>query len=150
MALRFLSHSNPDVSYKKINAIKEQSLRLLLFLLSKGEVASILGGLTVLLEQSSDLDASLIRYFVASVVDITILPVSMVFARSFGALLMTPKCVDAIRSTYFAEDKKSGLARLLKSFPDIVFVEGKTMDSRDSQMLRSLLYCYEIDYPRSS
>jgi hypothetical protein len=43
----------------------------------------------------------LVRYFVSGLLEVVRSPVSIVFVRSFGALLKAPKCVDAVRTQYF-------------------------------------------------
>ena len=72
VALAFLGHSNSDISYQKVNSIKEMSLRLMIFLLTKGEVVPVLSSLLGKLELtgSSDFDASPIRYFVAGILQV--------------------------------------------------------------------------------
>jgi hypothetical protein len=67
---------------------------------------------------SSDLDASLIRYFVAGVLEVVKPPVSAVFVFAFGNLVKAPKVVDAVRSSYFAKVNNERLHNLLKSFTD--------------------------------
>jgi hypothetical protein len=105
VAMSFLHHSNADISYQKVSAIKECGIRLLLFLLSKGDVIQVFSCVASRLNEagSSDLDASLIRYFVAGVLEVVKPPVSAVFVFAFGNLLKAPKVVDAARSSYFAK-----------------------------------------------
>jgi hypothetical protein len=146
ISMSFLGHANSDISYKKMNDIKEQSLRLLLFLLVKGEVASVLGAIAAALKgQGSGLDASLVRYFVGGVVDIARPPVSFVFARAFDGVLRSPRCLDAVRSSYFAEPQRQKLVSLLKSFRDIRAPEGKPLSSEDTALVSSLLAAYKVE-----
>jgi hypothetical protein len=145
IAFRFLSHSNSDISYKKMNAIKEQGLRLLLCLMASGEVVQVVGGLTKMLQEQgkSDLDASLIRYVVAAILQIVRTPVSVLFVRTFGMLLTTNKCQDAIRSTYFGEENRRALTRLLTSMKTILGVDGKEIGKCDREFVLSLCYAYQ-------
>jgi len=121
ISINFLRHSNSDISYQKVNSIKEQSLRIMVALLVKGEVAPVLGELTRRIEdkRSSDLDASLIRYFVSGVLTCISPPVSMEFAVAFGSFVKTNKCVDAIKSTYFSSEMKDRFHDILKSLNDM-------------------------------
>ena len=116
--LAFLRHSNPDVSYQKVTAIKEQSLRVLIFLVIHGEVVPVMDSVASRLEHSgaSELDASLVRYFVTGLLQVIQPPVSLTFVRAFGKLLLTSRCTDAVKSPYFTEKEK--LAALLSAFAD--------------------------------
>ena len=115
VALMFLGHTNSELTYQKMNEIKEQALRVLLFLLVQGEVCSVLGDVANLLENSgsSDLDSSLARYFVGGLLDIIAPPCSPLMVTALGNLLMTPRCVDALNSAYFPDEKKAKLKTLL-------------------------------------
>lgn len=143
----FLKHSNSDISYQKVSAIKEQALRLMLFLLAEGEVTLVLGSLASRLRQqgTSELDASLIRYFVAGMLEIVRPPVSFVFVRSLDNLLRTPKCLDACRSAYFVEPHRERLVKLLKSFQIIKARGAKPISSEDAALVASLLAAYQIE-----
>jgi TH1 protein/WW domain len=141
VALAFLKHSNPDVSYQKVSAIKEQSLRLLIFLVIKGEVVPVFAAITSRLQDSasSDLDASLIRYFMGGVLEVVQPPVSLVFIRSFAALLQTPRCLDAVRSSYFGDPHKPRLVSLLQSFRKArANTEGKPPSPSDLALINGL------------
>jgi hypothetical protein len=147
IALAFLKHSNSDISYQKVAEIREQSLRLLLHLLVKGEVTSVLGKITSRLKQqgSALMDASLVRYFVGGVVEVVRGPASIVFVRSFGALLKAPKCVDAVRTQYFGEPHRQRLVDLLTSFKDLRSSGGAKLASDDASLIASLLTTYQIE-----
>jgi TH1 protein len=141
VALAFLKHSNPDVSYQKVSAIKEQSLRLLIFLIIKGEVVPVFAAITSRLQDStsSDLDASLIRYFMGGVLEVVQPPVSLVFIRSFAALLQTPRCLDAVRSSYFGDPHRPRLVSLLQSFRKVrANTEGKPPSPSDLALISGL------------
>lgn len=116
VAFEFLKHSNSEIAYKTMNLIKEQSLRLLLFLCARGEAPTVLGRMTNLVKESSRsyLDASLVRYFVSGLLAVASPPFSIPFIRSLILLLKAPACVDAIKTTYFGEDSKRRLDGVLK------------------------------------
>ena len=116
VSLMFLKHTNSEVSYQRMTELKEQCLRVLLFLLVNGEVAAVLGSLTSRLKQqgSSEIDASLVRYFVGNLLDVIGPPYSAVTARSLGAFLLAPRCLEALGSAYFQEEKKAKLRKLVK------------------------------------
>lgn len=121
IAFTFLRHStSSEISYKKINEIKEQSLRLLLFLLVHGEAPSVLRTMTTRLQQTDaiKLDASLLRYFIGGVLEIVQPPFSLPFVRLFGALLKTPSCIEAVRSAYFGDANHLQLKSLLTNFKE--------------------------------
>jgi hypothetical protein len=147
IALSFLKHSNSDMSYQKVAEIKEKGLRLLLHLLAKGEVTSVLGKITSRLKQqgSALMDASLVRYFVSGLLEVVQSPVSIVFVRSFGALLKAPKCIDAVRTQYFGEPHRQRLVDLLTSFKDLRSSGGAKLASEDVSLISSLLTTYQIE-----
>ena len=118
VGLAFIRHTNSEVSYQKVNSIKECALRLLIFLLVEGDIVPVFSALTQRVQQvgSSELDASLIRYFVGSVLDVVQSPVSTIFMRMFGLFLMSSNVIDAVRSTYFAELNRKKLLALINAF----------------------------------
>jgi hypothetical protein len=122
LALGFLKHSNSEISYQKMNEIKEQALRLLLFLAIKGEAPTVCGRMTDILKHpgSSCMDASLIRYFVSGLLEVIRGPFSVPFVRSVGALLMTPTCSEAVRSQYFGDENRQRMTTLLNSLKEIL------------------------------
>jgi hypothetical protein len=145
VGLNMLRHSNGDISYLKLNAIKEQGLRLLLFLLVEGEMAPVLSSITNRLQAtSSDLDASLVRYFVGGILEVVRPPVSFSFCRSFCALLQAPKCIDAVRSTYFGEPHKQRLIDLLKSFRELKAMNGSALHKDEAIIISSILTAYQV------
>jgi TH1 protein/WW domain len=140
VGLAFLRHTNSDVSYQKVNSIKECGLRLLIFLLLQGDVVAVLSSLTQRVQQngSSELDASLIRYFVGGVLDVVQPPVSPMFIRMFGLFLISPNVIDAVRSTYFAESNRTRLLALVNAFYESNPVRSRTETAQDEEM-RSLV-----------
>jgi hypothetical protein len=139
VAVNFLGHSNQDISYQKVTTIKEQSIRLLIILLLEGEIPDVLGKLSHKMEQhgSSDLDASLIRYFVGGVLECARPPVSSEFVRCFGLFLKTPKCIDAVRSTYFTESNQELFREMLLSFE-------RTASPEDTSLVITLAFAYKV------
>jgi hypothetical protein len=115
VAFEFLGHNNSEIAYQTMNLIKEQSLRLLIFLCVRGEAPFVLEKMTRLLKDSSrsHLDASLVRYFVSGLLQVSSPPFSMPFTRSIIHLLMTPACSDAVKTSYFDETSKKRLDRVL-------------------------------------
>ncbi|KAG7365368.1 TH1 protein [Nitzschia inconspicua] len=116
IAFEFLKHSNSEIAYKTMNQIKEQSLRLLLFLCVRGEAPTVLGRMSNLVNETSRsyLDASLVRYFISGLLEVASPPFSIPFIRSFIVLLKAPACIDAIKTAYFGEESKKRLEGILK------------------------------------
>jgi TH1 protein len=116
VAFEFLKHTNSDIAYQTMNHIKEQSLRLLLFLCVRGEGPTVLDRVLKLVSDPSGslLDASLIRYFVAGLLEVAQPPFSIPLIRSLAALLKSRPCVDAIKTSYFDEDSKKRLDAVMK------------------------------------
>ena len=146
ISLGFLTNANPEeVSYQSIIKIKEQSLRLLLFLAARGEAPSVLGKLKDLIKQtgSSSMDASLIRYFVSGLLEIAEPPYSIPFTRIFASFLKCPGCVDAVRTSYFGDESKSRLKGVLKSFKEMLIgMSGKRLSKEDSSLILSVVSAY--------
>lgn len=147
VALAFLRHSNPDISYQKVNSIKECSLRLLIFLLIKGDVVPVLSSVLNRIQQvgTSELDASLIRYLVGGVLEVVQPPLSPLFVRMFGRLLNASKVVDAVRSSYFAEMNRKRLAALLSTFKDVRLHDGAPLSEEDGSLVNLLHATYQLD-----
>lgn len=147
VALGFLRHSNSEISYKTMSEIKEQALRLLLFLCVKGEAPTVLGRVTELLKHagSSYMDASLVRYFVSGLLDVARGPFSVPFVRSIGALLKAPRCAEAIRSEYFGGKNKERLGSLMGHLKKML-TEGlgdkKSLTPEDGSLVKSVLSIY--------
>lgn len=147
VALAFLRHSNADISYQKVNSIKEASLRLLMFLLTKGDVVPVLSSLCQRVQQagSAEIDASLIRYFVGGTLEVAHPPVSPVFLRMFGAFLNSPKVVEAVRSSYFSETNRKRLSNILLTFKSSRLFNGNPLSTEDQSMVKVLLSTYQIE-----
>ncbi len=115
VAFQFLKHANSEVVYQTMNSLKEQSLRLLLFLCTRGEAPIVFDKFIKLLKDPgrSSLDASLIRYFISGLLEIARPPFSIPFIRSFMILLKSPASVDALKATYFDKDSKNRLTAIM-------------------------------------
>ena len=113
LALTFIGHSPPDLAFQKVQALKEQSLRLLLLLATRGEAARVLGAVGT----SGLLDAPNLRYFVAGLLQVVQPPVSLALVHSLGGLLSSKACVEALRSLeHFAAESRAALMGLLDAF----------------------------------
>jgi hypothetical protein len=146
VAFGFLSHSNSDsdISYQKLNEIKEQSLRLLLFLVVRGEAPTVLSRLSKLQSKPGNysLDASLVRYFVSGLLEVVKGPFSIPFIRKFATFLKAPGCVEAVRASYFEDTSKKRLDTLMGDFKKLVEVQNGFLSIEDTSLVRSLLSAY--------
>jgi negative elongation factor C/D len=145
IALVFPKHSNRELSYQKMNDLKLQALRLLIFLLVKGEVRAVLGSVTRRLRQqgTTEMDASLVRYFVSGLLDVMQPPFSLPLVHELGSMLAAPKCIDALRSSYFGESNKTRLSLLVNSFPGVLRKHPESCNKEDAVMVSMLqsVYC---------
>lgn len=118
IASTFMEHSNSEISYKKINSIRENALRLMIVMLTKGEVILVLQTMIKRLKDRSisDLDASLIRYFVFGVIDVVQSPFSPVFVLLMTRLLSVSKVSDALRSSYVSKGNTQRLRNVITLF----------------------------------
>jgi hypothetical protein len=146
VAFGFLKHSNSEISYQKMNEIKEQSLRLLLFLAVRGEAPTVLGRMINLLKQSGNscLDASLVRYFISGLLEIARTPFSVPLVRSLGSLLKAPGCVEAVQTSYFDVESKQRLDSVMQYFKQLLSnsKKGSRLTSEDASLIKSLLSTY--------
>jgi hypothetical protein len=142
----FLKHANfSEISYQTVNEIKEQSLRLLLFLAVRGEAPAVLGRMTKLLKQpgTSCLDASLVRYFVSGLLEVASTPFSIPFVRLLGSLLKAPGCIEALKTTYFDDENKRLLGNVLLYLKELQSDSTeKVLTPEDNSLVRSLLSTY--------
>lgn len=122
LALIFLKHYNRDISYEKTTILKQQCLRLLLFLTTQGLAIDVFNTVDTKIRKhaSSEIDFSLMRYFVGGALEIIRPPVSVPFVRSMGKMLSAKLCVDALNSQYFDTKKKIALVKLVSYFMDAV------------------------------
>jgi predicted thioredoxin/glutaredoxin len=119
-------------------------LRLIIYLMIQGDVVPVMEGITSRLQnaQTSEMDASLVRYFVKGALDVVKPPVSLIFARSFGQLLQTSRCIDAVRSTYFGDAHRTKLSELIQQF-GMLKKNGHKLYNSDESMFRTLARCYQ-------
>lgn len=145
VAFTFLKHSNSEISYQKMSEIKEQSLRILLFLCIRGEAPTVLTQITHLMTQSgtSCLDASLVRYFMSGLLEIIRVPFSVPFIRLLSALLKAPGTVDAVKTSYFDGESKKRLDRVIRYLGDLEHngTLGK-LTPEDSNLFKSVVATY--------
>jgi hypothetical protein len=152
LALSFLNHSNSELSYQKIQGLKEQALRLLLIACTQGLVIEILGHVTHKLRQGhgrSDLDSSLIRYFIEGMLDMVRPPFSLPFVRSMGSLLSTKACVEALNSPHFDMKKNEMLNRMIDGMSTSVSLHAAgplnyNSTSKDETLAKNLKISYSI------
>lgn len=145
VAFQFLKHNNSEVVYQTMNSLKEQSLRLLLFLCTRGEAPSVFDQLIQLLKDPSrsSLDASLIRYFISGLLEIASPPFSIPFIRSFMILLRSPASIDAIKATYFDQNSKNRLAAIMRYLKTRVSgKDSRPMAKEDISLINSVVAIY--------
>ena len=113
----------------------------------KGEVVGVLEAVMKMVAKkgASDLDASLIRYFVAGVVAVVKPPVSFIFARLFVKLIRSPFCVDAVRSKYFDDENRAKLGILLKSFQTLKKSLKDSINKEDQSLFDSAVTLYQVE-----
>jgi hypothetical protein len=123
----FLKHSSRDLSYQKTTALKEQGLRMLLWLATKGQAIAVFDTVADRLQNggSMEIDAALLRYFFCGVVEIFGPPFSLPFIQSMGKVMLIPRCVDALRSPYFDLDNKKGLVGIVQNFHETAFSKSR-------------------------
>ena len=146
IATCFLNHNNSEVSYQTMNEIKEQSLRLLLFVCARGEVPMVLRQMTQMLKQPTvyQIDASLTRYFVSGLLEIAKLPFSMPFCRLFCALLAAPGTVEAVKTSYFKEENRKQLRQIIHHIQNLETAStNDDRGARDTQLFNSIVAIYD-------
>jgi len=150
VAIQFLKHSNSEVIYQTMNSLKEQSLRLLIYLCIRGEAPTVFDQIMKLLkdpERSSPLDASLIRYFISGLLEVVRPPFSIPFVRSFLILLKSPASVDAVKTSYFNEKSKNRLEAIMNYLKTRITakLDTRTLAKEDISLINSILSIYQID-----
>ena len=143
VAMCFLKHSNSEISYQTMNEIKEQSLRLLLFLCARGEAPIVLGHFTRLVTSTTYLDASLIRYFISGLLQVAAAPYSVPFLRILCQLLKAPATSEAIKTSYFDEASKKHLSGIIRYMGGLETngIQGK-LSSDDVGLVKSVVTLY--------
>ncbi|KAL3769474.1 hypothetical protein ACHAWU_008883 [Discostella pseudostelligera] len=118
MSLIFLGHSNREISHRTMQSIKEQSLRLMLWLSTQGLSLSVISAVQNKLEKvgSTDMDAALLRYFFAGLIEIVRPPLSLPFVRALGGLMLKRPCLDALQSVHFEASRQQQIKVLINQF----------------------------------
>ena len=118
ISLVFMGHSNREISHQKMSSIKEQCVRLMLWLSTQGLSLSVISAVQSKLERggSSELDSSLIRYFFAGMLEIVRPPLSLAFVRALGELMLKRPCVDALQSRLFDDSSRKQIVQLVAQF----------------------------------
>ena len=146
IALIFLGHSNREISSQKMQSIKEQCLRLLLWLSTQGMSLAVLSVVQNRLDKNNKgvgssscetLDSSLVRYFFIGLMDIIRPPFSIAFVRAFGGLLLIGPCVDALQSKLVDVSTRENIARLVSQFE-----AGSVLREDDKLLLSKLKAVY--------
>lgn len=146
VAFQFLKHNNSEVVYQTTNSLKEQSLRLLLFLCTRGEAPSVFDQFIQLLNDPSrsSVDASLIRYFIGGLLEIASPPFSIPFIRSLMILLKSPASIEAIKTTYFDKNSKTRLAAMMNYLKTRVSgkLDSRPISKEDVDLINSVMAIY--------
>ena len=140
IALIFLKHSPPELSFQKAQGLKEQALRLLLWLCTQGESVRVFTAVA-----SAGFDSALLRYFMGAILQIVRPAFSLPLVRSLGSLLSAKPCVDALRSSHFDASGKALLAKLLGNFREAISPQGNLAScatATDKALVASLTTLY--------
>lgn len=140
IALIFLKHSPPELSFQKAQGLKEQALRLLLWLCTQGESVRVFTAVT-----SAGFDSALLRYFMGAILQIVRPAFSLPLVRALGSLLSSKPCVDALRSSHFDASGKALLAKLLGNFREAISPQGNLAScttATDKALVASLTTLY--------
>ena len=111
ISLIFLGHTNREISHKKMSSIKEQCIRLMLWLSTQGLALGVISALSSEME-----DSALIRYFFAGILEIIQPPLSMALVGALAKLMLTKHCLDALQSKHFEATKQEQIAQLIHMF----------------------------------
>lgn len=145
-ALIFLDHSNSELSYQKMNTIREQALRLLLIIASKGLAIEVFEKVTSKLKGKSSFDPGMVRYFVGGALEVMRPPFSLSVVRSMGTMLLMKPCLGALNAVYFESSKKLALKKVIQSFMETVMEERGNF-SRSINKDRSITAALKSSYP---
>jgi len=117
IAMYFMGHSFSEISHRKMQSIKEQCLRLMLWLSTQGLSLAVLSAVQNKLEKGgSEMDSALVRYFFTGILEIVRHPFSLAFVRALGTLMMKRSCVDALLSKHFESSKQGMMVQLINQF----------------------------------
>jgi negative elongation factor C/D len=134
-----------DMSYQKAQALKEQCLRLLLWLSTQGQALDVLYRIAHFFRQGSTMlafDSATVRYFIGGLLQVIVVEpkpsttgstststlgsksstnvLSVSFVKCFATLLQTTPCKDAIQSAYFDLAYKKKTKLLVSKMVDMV------------------------------
>ena len=142
VAFEFLRHTSENVH--SMDSIKQQSLRLLIFVCVRGEGPTVLDRMASFLKATDDLDGSLIRYFVAGLLEVISPPFSVPFARSFATMMTVPRCTKAIRNSYFDGTNKKRLQSILGYLKTKIYgdLDTRPVAKDDISLINTLLRVY--------
>ena len=148
LAMHFIGHSCSELSYQRLNAIKEQAVRLLLIIATKGLAIDVFNAVTSKVKSGrSTFDSRLIRYFMSGLLDIMRPPFSLGIVQSMGSLLLLSPCTEALNAVYFDSNKKQKLRTFIGYFSDVVSDEHKAFarfTSRDQSICAALKSAYKL------
>jgi len=145
-ALIFLDHSNSELSYQKMNTIREQALRLLLIIASKGLAIEVFEKVTLKLKGKSSFDPGMVRYFVGGALEVMRPPFSLSVVRSMGTMLLMKPCLGALNAVYFESSKKLAFKKVIQSFMETVMKERGNF-SRSINKDRAITSALKSSYP---
>jgi hypothetical protein len=148
VASQFLVHSNSELSYQKLNAIKEQALRLLLIISTTGMATDVIKVMTNKLKDGT-LDAGLVRYFVGGCIDVMNGPFSPSIVRAMGSFLIEKSCIDILNAVYFDVQKKRALRSMIQEFAMTMTKENE-LYSRSTKDDRTLILGLQEAYAFTS
>lgn len=148
LALIFLRHTTSELSFQKLNAIKEQAVRLLLIISTKGLAVDVFNAVAGTMKRGgTPFDSGLIRYLISGALEIIRPPVSKSIVQSLGSLLLLPPCTEALNAGYFDSNKKQKLKVLIGQFLDAVSDEHRAFarcSSRDVSIATALKSAYKF------
>lgn len=152
VAFLFLKHKAPELSYEKVKALKQQILRLLVWLATWSQALGVFGYFAKRLEKgtgTAEIDSSLLRYFIGGSLQIIQPPLSVPLVKVLSKMFGTKACIDAVKSPHFHESKKALLPKLLDYF-EKTYEEEKTksrstcsISSDEMTLVKSLKIIYK-------
>jgi len=132
----FLEHKSPELSYERVKALKQQLLRLLLWLSTWSQALGVFGYFAKNLRQGGSgavIDSSLLRYFMSGVLEVIHPPFSVPLVKVLNKMFATKACIEAVNSPHFHETKKTAFRELLQEF-EKTFKEEKRMSKSASSV----------------
>eukprot|EP00804_Cyclotella_cryptica_P013920 CCRYP_002434-RA/>CCRYP_002434-RA protein AED:0.07 eAED:0.07 QI:141/0.85/0.87/1/1/1/8/45/929 len=143
VSLIFMSHSNREISHQKMQSIKEQCLRLMIWLSTQGMALSVICAVREKLEKgSSEMDSALVRYFMSCLLETVQPPFSLPFIRTLSGMLLERPCIDTLTSQLFDDHKRSQLSQLIVQFEEAFTAKNVTPSKEDELVLSTLKTYY--------